>query len=403
MEFVIYSLLFLVLIAFIGIIGYIIYDNYTYKDNLTTDLNTNFIDINHNFHSTSNIMRRIDKKHISNYNELDEKIKNTSNILDQRIYDTSNLLDRRIYDTSNILDRRIDNTSNLLHINSTKRFDTFGYNMNKYFAFNNTNSANAFDVTNRKIFEYSTLPTDINSRLELITKTTAKAGLKINSDSNNAFEVCNSGGGNCFNMYGNDKDLYIYGTNADNTKNNIYIGSNDKNTAPIRIENSIVKVNNVDVSALRKDVDTLLRSSSTTKASAAEAVKIATDAQTEASKKAGEAVTAASRASTALITATTDADTALATKATADAEVTRTAKIVSDAGAGATTAQRNAAENAVTAQTTAATNVGITAAAKTTAIGTKATADAEVIRTAAVKKAADDEVARTAAILASFG
>jgi hypothetical protein len=129
--------------------------------------------------------------------------------------------------------------------------------MNKYFAFSNTNTANAFDVTNRKIFEYSTLPTDINSRLELITKTTAKAGLKINSDSNNAFEVCNSGGTNCFNMYGNDKDLYIYGTNADNTKNNIYIGSNDKTTAPIRIENNVVKVNNVDVSALRVEVNTL--------------------------------------------------------------------------------------------------------------------------------------------------
>ena len=257
MEFVIYSLLFLVLIAFIGIIGYIIYDNYTYKDNLTTDLNTNFVDINQNFHSTSNIMRRLDKKHISNYNELDRRIYDTSNLLDRRIYDTSNLLDRRIDYTSNLFDRRIDSTSNLLHINSTKRFDTFGYNMNKYFAFSNTNTANAFDVTNRKIFEYSTLPTDINSRLELITKTTAKAGLKINSDSNNAFEVCNSGGTNCFNMYGNDKDLYIYGTNADNTKNNIYIGSNDKTTAPIRIENNVVKVNNVDVSALRVEVNTL--------------------------------------------------------------------------------------------------------------------------------------------------
>jgi hypothetical protein len=366
MEYIIYSLLFLVLVAFIGVIGYIIYDNYTYKNNLTTDLNTNFVDINQNFHSTSNIIGRLNNKHTSNYNVLDGKIDNTNNLFNQRIDNTNNLFNQRLDNTSNLFNQRIDNTSNLLdrriydssnlldgsikdvNRRSTTSFDIFGKNMNKYFAFNNTNTANSFnESTNKKIFEYSTLPTDINSRLDLITETTATAGLKINSDSNNPFKVCNKWGTNCFNMYGNDNDLYIYGTSANNMNRNIYIGSNDKTNAPISIENSVVKVNNVNISTLRTDVNTLradvdaIRSSSHThtKASAADAVKIARDAQTEAAKKASDALIA---------------------------------------------------------QTTAATNVGTTAAAKKTA-------DDEVTRTAAVKTAADAEVTRTEAILASFG
>jgi hypothetical protein len=409
MEYIIYSLLFLVLVAFIGVIGYIIYDNYTYKNNLTTDLNTNFVDINQNFHSTSNIIGRLNNKHTSNYNVLDGKIDNTNNLFNQRIDNTSNLFNQRIDNTSNLLDRRIYDSSNLLdgsikdvNRRSTTSFDIFGKNMNKYFAFNNTNTANSFnESTNKKIFEYSTLPTDINSRLDLITETTATAGLKINSDSNNPFKVCNKLGTNCFNMYGNDNDLYIYGTSANNMNRNIYIGSNDKTNAPISIENSVVKVNNVNINTLRTDVNTLradvdaIRSSSHThtKASAADAVKIARDAQTEAAKKASEAVTTQT-------TAATNVGTTAAAKKTADDEVIRTAGIVSSLGAGATSVQRAAAEKAaseaVTAQTTAATNVG-------TAAATKKTADDEVIRTAAVKTAADAEVTRTEAILASFG
>jgi hypothetical protein len=130
--------------------------------------------------------------------------------------------------------------------------------MNKYFTFNNTDAANAFNqTTNKKIFEYRTVATDTNSRLDLITKTTATAGLKISSDSNNAFEVCNKTGTNCFNMFGNDNDLYIYGTSENQMNRNIYIGSSDKTNAPISIENNIVKINNVNISTLRTDANTL--------------------------------------------------------------------------------------------------------------------------------------------------
>ena len=124
--------------------------------------------------------------------------------------------------------------------------------MNKYFTFNN--SANTpYDNANKKIFEYRALGTDaasgvsgaggITSRLDLITQTTATAGLKINSDNTNGFEICNKGGTSCFNMFGDSDSLYIYGKNE--TANNIYIGGANKNTAPIRIERGKVLLNDI--------------------------------------------------------------------------------------------------------------------------------------------------------------
>ena len=86
-EYVTYTLIFLVLIAFIGIISYIIYDNYTYKNNLTSDLNTNFVDINQNFDSTSNIINKLYNKHSSNIN-----------VIDARVYENSNLFVKNIED-----------------------------------------------------------------------------------------------------------------------------------------------------------------------------------------------------------------------------------------------------------------------------------------------------------------
>lgn len=239
-EYLIYMLLFLVLIAFIGVIGYIIYDNYTYKNNLTSDLNTNFLDINNNFNSTSNIINRLHIKHSSNFNVLDERLLNTSNILNQNIVEVNS----RYMKSSNVFDNNITDIYSKNTINSnllTNKIDTFGYNMNKYFSFNNTTNS-PYNDANKKIFEYRTTSSD-TSLLDLITKTTATAGLKINSDNVNGLEVCNKTGTNCFNIYGDDDNLYIYGKNQ--STSNIYIGSTNKNTAPIRIENGEVKLNDI--------------------------------------------------------------------------------------------------------------------------------------------------------------
>jgi hypothetical protein len=234
-EYIIYTLLTLVLIAFIGIIGYIIFDNYTYKNNLTSDLNTNFKDINSNFNSTSNIINELHNEQVTNLNKLSSNFNYTSNVFTTNISDinykmagNSNLFTTNISDTN----YKLANNSNLF----TNNIGTFSQNLNKYFSFNN-NLNTAYNDANNKIFEYRT--TDANgSKLDLITKTTATAGLKINSDANKELEICNSTGTKCFNIFSDDEGLYI-GVNA--RSSNIYIGGT-KTTAPVRIENGTVNI-----------------------------------------------------------------------------------------------------------------------------------------------------------------
>jgi len=235
-EFIIYTILFFVLIAFIGVIGYIIYDNYTYKKDLKLDLNTNFKDINNNFDSTSNIINKLHGKQTNNLNIVSDKVDNynklfTSNILDiNSKYDASS----KIF-SSNILDinSKYDASNKIFSSN----IGTFSYNLNKYFSFNNNNDG--YNDANKKIFEYRTADADIN-KLNLITKTTATAGLKINSDVGKELEICNSFGSNCFNISSDADSLYINNATG-NANRNIYIGGN-KTTAPIRVENGIVNI-----------------------------------------------------------------------------------------------------------------------------------------------------------------
>jgi hypothetical protein len=234
-EYIIYTILTLVLIAFIGVIAYIIYDNYTYKNNLTSDLNTNFKDINNNFNSTSNTINDMRDEHVSNINRLSSNLNNTSNLFTTNISD----INYKIIDNSNVFASNISDINYKITGNSnlfTNNIGTFSQNLNKYFSFNN-NLNTAYNDANNKIFEYRTTDTN-GSKLDLITKTTATAGLKINSDANKELEICNSTGTKCFNIYSDNDGLYI-GANA--RSSNIYIGGN-KTTAPMRIENGIVNV-----------------------------------------------------------------------------------------------------------------------------------------------------------------
>jgi len=193
-------------------------------------------------------------------------------VLDERIVASSDTLNKTIAGvntkymaSSNVFDNKITDIYAKNTMNSNlfaNQIDTFGYNMNKYFTFNN--SANTpYNDANKKIFEYRALGADsvsggagsisgasggaggITSRLDLIAQTTATAGLKINSDNTNGFEICNKKGTSCFNMFGDDDSLYIYGKNEAAAANNIYIGSADKNTAPIRIEKGVVLLNDI--------------------------------------------------------------------------------------------------------------------------------------------------------------
>ena len=219
-EYLIYTLVFLVLIAFVGVIGYIIYDNYTYKNDLTTDLNTNFKGINKNFVSTTDVIGKVHVKHTSNLNALGDTLVATSARLDNKIdYVYS------INQSSNVIvDRNLGN---------------FGYNMNKYFEFNNNiTTPTAYD-TNKKLFEYRTDAggADATKRLNLITQTTATAGLKINSDptKNDSLQICNSAGANCFQVLSTGESLSIFKPDGASGGKEIYIGGKDA-TAPLRID-----------------------------------------------------------------------------------------------------------------------------------------------------------------------
>ena len=204
-EYLVYTLLFLVLIGLIGIIGYYIYDNFQkneeYKKDLTSDLNTNFVDINKNFDSTS-----------ANIVELHESNGKKINLLDERLLYSSNLF------ASNFADVRynITENSNLFATSNTVvkgNFNTFNTNLNKYFEFNNNATPRTpFDNMNKKLFEHVTFGNHI-PMLDLISKTTATAGLKINTDPaipNNDLEICDKTGQKCFNISSDNDNLYIY-------------------------------------------------------------------------------------------------------------------------------------------------------------------------------------------------
>jgi len=219
-EYIVYTLLVLVLIAFVGIVGYVIYDNYNYKDNLTSDLNTNFKDINRNFNSTSNVINNV---LLAKINLNDSNSSNYVNI-------TSNILVSK----ANLNDANSSNYVNITSNISFKNIDTFNYNLNKYFTFKET-GLKAYSDANNKLFEYKTDALGDGSRLELMTKTFATSGLQLNTITGKELGICNKDGDNCFNVVNTADSLYIYKAGAG--KKDIYIGGAEGTgtTAPLKI------------------------------------------------------------------------------------------------------------------------------------------------------------------------
>jgi hypothetical protein len=228
-EYIIYTLLVIVLLAFIGFIGYVIYDNYNYKDNLTSDLNTNFKDINRNFNSTSNVINQSYNTHTSNLNLLSDNLRNSSNVFVKDIRDLN-------YKYNVVASSNID-TSNI----SFKNIDTFNYNLNKYFTFKETDKKSYSDANN-KLFEYRTDALGDGSRLELMTKTFATSGLQLNTITGKELGICNKDGANCFNVVNTADSLYIYKAGAG--KKDIYIGGAEGTgaTAPLKIVDGKVHI-----------------------------------------------------------------------------------------------------------------------------------------------------------------
>jgi len=225
-EYLVYTLLFLVLIGLIGIIGYYIYDNIQkneeYKKELTSDLNTNFVDINKNFDSTSTNIDEINKSNGTKITLLDERLQSSSNLLSSNFADVRyNITGNSNLFSSNFADVRynIIENSNLFATSNTVvngNFNTFNTNLNKYFEFDDmatlAEKRKPFNNMNTKLFEYVTSGDHI-PMLDLISKTTATAGLKINTDStnpNNDLEICDKTGQKCFNISSDNDNLYIF-------------------------------------------------------------------------------------------------------------------------------------------------------------------------------------------------
>ena len=222
-EYLVYTLLFLVLIGLIGIIGYYIYDNFQkneeYKKDLTSDLNTNFVDINKNFDSTSANIVELHESNGKKINLLDERLLYSSNLFASNFADVRfSIVGNSNLFASNFADVRynITENSNLFATSNTVvkgNFNTFNTNLNKYFEFNNNATPRTpFDNMNKKLFEHVTFGNHI-PMLDLISKTTATAGLKINTDPaipNNDLEICDKTGQKCFNISSDNDNLYIY-------------------------------------------------------------------------------------------------------------------------------------------------------------------------------------------------
>jgi len=237
---VLYFILIIILIAFIGVLSWLVYDYYNYRDEQST-INTKISNkFKENLEKDKEIEENIKTLHINNSNFLnstsntivsytkDELLKNKASI-DRYNSETSNyinLLNSNISTSNLIYNNLINSTSNVLSGNLKNNSKIISDNLNRYFTFSDiTNDAN------NGIYNYIVNPVTTNQAtptLNLIKETTAVSGLKINSsvEDNKYLKVCNKTGTNCYNLFVDTDNSLVaqYGTEV-NTKKKIAINS----------------------------------------------------------------------------------------------------------------------------------------------------------------------------------
>jgi len=237
---VLYFILIIILIAFIGVLSWLVYDYYNYRDEQST-INTKISNkIKENLEKDKEIEKNIKDLHINNSNFLnstsntivsytkDELLKNKETI-DRYNLETSNyinLLNSNINTSNLIYNNLINSTSNILSANLKNNSKITSDNLNRYFTFSDiTNDANngIYNYIVNPVTASQTTPT-----LNLIKETTAVSGLKINSsvEDNKYLKVCNKTGANCYNLFVDTDNSLVaqYGTEV-NTKKKIAINS----------------------------------------------------------------------------------------------------------------------------------------------------------------------------------
>jgi hypothetical protein len=239
-DVVLYFILIIILISFIGVLSWLIYDYYNYRDEqntINTKISNKFKD---NLEKDKELEENIKNLHINNSNFLnatsnniisytrEELLKNKETI-DNYNSQTSNyiyLLNSNISTSNLIYNNLINSTSNVLSDNLKNNSKIISNNLNRYFTFSDiTNDAN------NGIYNYIVNTVTTNQAaptLNLIKETTAVSGLKINSsvEDNKYLKVCNKTGTNCYNLFVDTDNSLVaqYGTEV-NTKKKIAINS----------------------------------------------------------------------------------------------------------------------------------------------------------------------------------
>jgi len=188
----IYLILIVVFLGAIGVISFVAYDYFNYK-------NDNTLKLNNAISNTDN-----------NKKEINIITTNTSNL------DVSLQSLNKSVTNKNLLLDTIDITVK----KNTSNFPTFDANLKNFFTFSNNNSN-----INSGLFDYYMFESQSVKSLELISKTTAVAGMTINTkDDATSFEICDATNKlNCIKMKNTGSDFVISPSNT-NTSNIIFKG-----------------------------------------------------------------------------------------------------------------------------------------------------------------------------------
>ena len=187
---IVYLILILVFIGAIFVISYISYDYFNYKNDTITKIN--------------NTMTNID----TNKLKIDEITKSSSNL------DLSFQTLTKTVTNKDLLMDTIDTTVKT----NTSNISTFDANLKNFFKFSNNGSN-----INTGLFEYYMFGSGSKKSLDLISKTTAIAGMTINTDgTDNTLDICDAGNKeNCIKMNNIGGNFMISPSN-DHTSNIIF-------------------------------------------------------------------------------------------------------------------------------------------------------------------------------------
>jgi hypothetical protein len=276
-EVIIYVILTFILFILVGVIIWVVYDYYKYKDEQEIKLTNTFT------------------KYKETDDSLTKDIKSSSNVLytysSNIDLNTSNYIKGINLATSNYIiesDKNYaNNTSNYIldsrnkYTNNTSNFNN---NLSKYFKFGTDDAG--IGGFNNKLYEYTTWDPNKDGKLELINETTAAAGLRLKTTDVNGLNICDVKGENCYNLYINNSNLHIKAPTGGDIK---WGGSESVDSFVKKSDSPVVTLDDAVVTAVN-----LTATNATTAAVAA-----ATDADTK---------------TTAANTATATANTARATR-----------------------------------------------------------------------------------------